>query len=210
MQSRLLQDPTFSDVTVLVGVEETPHKLHKAIICHYSDFFRTTCASKFIEAETGVIRLPEANDRLFRYVIEYLYSADGTIESLDDDDNSTFDVSEIFALADMLGIYCLKRWILFYLVDTNLQRAYKKSGHKRKSDDVVNEIEALNNLYLHADGEMEKKLSKLLNFWVGLVKRDDPNLLSGIVSFVREDLALENGFMVDVLLAVGGRLIYDK
>ncbi|KAF5556557.1 kelch 4 [Fusarium mexicanum] len=53
----LLKTGDYSDFVIICG--KARHKVHKAIICLRSDFFKAACTSGFKEAQTGEVELPD-------------------------------------------------------------------------------------------------------------------------------------------------------
>ncbi|KAF3924999.1 hypothetical protein AA313_de0202489 [Arthrobotrys entomopaga] len=78
----LLDDDTYSDVTVLVGPAETVFKLHRAIICHKSDFFKAACKPNFREGISGEIKLPEIKETAFKRCVRWMYAEEYRIQPL--------------------------------------------------------------------------------------------------------------------------------
>ncbi|KAF5989216.1 kelch 4 [Fusarium coicis] len=73
----LLKTGDYSDFVITCG--ETRHKVHKAIICPRSDFFKAACGSGFKEAQTGEVELPDDDPFAVSMMIEYCYHQTYTI-----------------------------------------------------------------------------------------------------------------------------------
>ncbi|KAL8694755.1 MAG: hypothetical protein Q9218_000681 [Villophora microphyllina] len=63
-------------VTILVGTEPRQDKYvpHAELLCHWSPFFKAAITGKFEEAETGVIKLPNDEPRVFDIFQDWLYN----------------------------------------------------------------------------------------------------------------------------------------
>ncbi|KAF5561714.1 kelch 4 [Fusarium napiforme] len=73
----LLNTGDYSDFIIICG--EACHKVHKAIICPRSDFFKAACCSGFKEAQTGEVELPDDDPFAVSMMIEYFYHQTYTI-----------------------------------------------------------------------------------------------------------------------------------
>ncbi|KAF5685942.1 kelch 4 [Fusarium circinatum] len=73
----LFKTGDYSDFVIICG--KTRHKVHKAIICPRSDFFKAACTSGFKEAQTGEVELPDDEPLAVSMMIEYLYHQTYTI-----------------------------------------------------------------------------------------------------------------------------------
>ncbi|KAH7200937.1 hypothetical protein BKA60DRAFT_500127 [Fusarium oxysporum] len=67
----LLKTGDYSDLVISCGKDQ--YRVHKAIICPRSHFFKAACDGKFKEAQTGTIDLPDEDPVAVRMMIEYLY-----------------------------------------------------------------------------------------------------------------------------------------
>ncbi|KAF5971673.1 hypothetical protein FBULB1_9087 [Fusarium bulbicola] len=67
----LLKTDDYSDLTITCGKDQ--YRVHKAIICPRSKFFKAACDGKFKEAQTGTIDLPDDDPVAVRMMIDYLY-----------------------------------------------------------------------------------------------------------------------------------------
>ena len=61
-------------VTIKVGPEETPFRIHKAIVCSQSTYFDKAFSGGFEEATTGVVTLTDVDADLFSIVSAWLYT----------------------------------------------------------------------------------------------------------------------------------------
>ncbi|KAL5590858.1 hypothetical protein FOBRF1_014415 [Fusarium oxysporum] len=73
----LLKTGDYCDFVIICG--QARHKVHKAIICPRSDFFKAACGSGFKEAQTGEIELPDDDPFAVSMMIQYLYHQTYTI-----------------------------------------------------------------------------------------------------------------------------------
>ncbi|KAL2072711.1 hypothetical protein VTL71DRAFT_12054 [Oculimacula yallundae] len=62
-------------VTILVGPDEVPFRVHKNVICEASDYFDAAFKSGFKEADEGIIRMSEENPLVFRKLLAWLYNS---------------------------------------------------------------------------------------------------------------------------------------
>ncbi|KAF5594759.1 hypothetical protein FPCIR_4773 [Fusarium pseudocircinatum] len=69
--ANLLKTGDYSDLTITCGKDQ--YRVHKAIICPRSNFFKAACDGKFEEAHTGEVDLPDDDPAAVRMMIEYLY-----------------------------------------------------------------------------------------------------------------------------------------
>ncbi|KAL9560968.1 hypothetical protein ACKAV7_014997 [Fusarium commune] len=67
----LLKTGDYSDLVISCGKDQ--YRVHKAIICPRSHFFKAACDGEFKEAQTGTIDLPDDDPVAVRMMIEYLY-----------------------------------------------------------------------------------------------------------------------------------------
>ncbi|KAK6515861.1 hypothetical protein TWF281_004452 [Arthrobotrys megalospora] len=106
---KLINDPEFSDVTVLVGKTEKEYKLHRNIISHGSDFFKVCCREgKFMEGNQRLIRLPEIDTGAFDIVIRWIYNGGYFLP----DRVKKTPFCKIHQAADFLGVRTLKKEML--------------------------------------------------------------------------------------------------
>ncbi|KAK6503803.1 hypothetical protein TWF481_008809 [Arthrobotrys musiformis] len=111
---RLLDNPQFSDVVVIVGKDEQEYKLHRNIISIGSDFFAASCrpGSLFMEAIEAKIKLPEIEPTAFNIVIRWIYQGGYHLPDYIDTD----DFIAVFQAADFLGIEPMKKEMLNQLI----------------------------------------------------------------------------------------------
>ncbi|KAF5989217.1 amino acid transport gap1 [Fusarium coicis] len=69
--ANLLQTGDYSDLTITCGKDQ--YRVHKAIICPRSSFFKAACDGKFKEAQTGKVDLRDDDPLAVSMMIEYLY-----------------------------------------------------------------------------------------------------------------------------------------
>jgi len=63
-------------VTIKIGPGFKPYNVHKDLISHYSPYFRAAFEKeKFKEGQDGTLDLPEADERMFTIVLDWLYGA---------------------------------------------------------------------------------------------------------------------------------------
>ncbi|KAK6334415.1 hypothetical protein TWF730_003629 [Orbilia blumenaviensis] len=99
----MLNDPTFTDMTVFVGSEKKVFKLHRAVICIFSDFFKCAIGpGNFREASSGVIELPEVDHIAFSKAVDWMYGGDYTwFDSHNGWDVPAFEVANFLQLQNM-------------------------------------------------------------------------------------------------------------
>ncbi|KAF4342500.1 amino acid transport gap1 [Fusarium beomiforme] len=69
--ANLLKTGDYSDLVISCGKDE--YRVHKAIVCPRSHFFKAACDGGFKEAHKGTIDLPDDDAVAVRMMIEYLY-----------------------------------------------------------------------------------------------------------------------------------------
>lgn len=72
----LVNNPTFSDIQIIVGPERQLFHGHKAILAARSVWFESALNPSYREALEGVIRLPEEDPKIFEMLFEFLYTGD--------------------------------------------------------------------------------------------------------------------------------------
>ncbi|KAF8470599.1 hypothetical protein BDZ91DRAFT_543553 [Kalaharituber pfeilii] len=72
----LVNNPTFSDIQIIVGPERQLFHGHKAILAARSVWFESALNPLYREAHEGVIRLPEEDPKIFEMLFEFLYTGD--------------------------------------------------------------------------------------------------------------------------------------
>ncbi|KAK7569169.1 BTB/POZ protein [Phyllosticta citricarpa] len=111
--SRLLESGDFSDLKI--HCEDAMWKVHKAIICSQSEFFRAACNPRhgFKEATSGAIELHEVNRYIIQAVIDFLYTGAYEIpnEACDVllDFNETMFHINVYRAADIYQVLGLKQ-----------------------------------------------------------------------------------------------------
>ncbi|KAA8893036.1 BTB/POZ protein [Sphaerosporella brunnea] len=110
--TRLLDDPSHSDLTVTVG----PHSfhVHKAILSLRTSFFTnaTNPSSGFTESKANVVTIEEHSPHAVWRFLKYCYTGDypevSTLDGESGDDPSPLRHTRVYALADMLDVPSLK------------------------------------------------------------------------------------------------------
>ncbi|KAF3941930.1 hypothetical protein ABW19_dt0205339 [Dactylella cylindrospora] len=128
---RVLENSSFSDVTVLVGVDSTQKafKLHSAILASHSDFFKVACNKKklFKENISSEISLPEIHPDVFNNVIEWMYLGKYPYINI----KCISQVRDLMVAIDFLGVASLKRTCLlqsYQLLATAVEEMPKKKA----------------------------------------------------------------------------------
>lgn len=124
MHARLLENPIFSDVKVLVGNEKFEFKLHRALICTASPFFKAACRPEFSEGQSGVIILPKMDAAAFTAVVTWIYGGDYLIDN--DTPQNANTIVEAFKTASFLQLPSLRSDILNAFLDH--VRDYRKEN----------------------------------------------------------------------------------
>ncbi|KAF3909312.1 hypothetical protein ABW20_dc0109052 [Dactylellina cionopaga] len=107
---KLLRDPKFSDLTVLVGAKSpVEFKLHRAILAERSTYFNKILNSAFLESKTNEIRLPEIKPSVFTLIVRYMYTGEYVYQS---DKTNPEDLAGVYETADYLDIPDLKQAIM--------------------------------------------------------------------------------------------------
>ncbi|KAF1835098.1 hypothetical protein BDW02DRAFT_455322, partial [Decorospora gaudefroyi] len=60
-------------VTIAIGPEKIPYHIHKDVICHHSEYFRTAYNGRWKEAEEGVT-LEDVEIEVFNFFVHWLYT----------------------------------------------------------------------------------------------------------------------------------------
>lgn len=105
----LMNNSAFSDITVLVGNEETSFLLHRAILYEKSQFFEAALksgAGAFKEAREGVVKLPDMQADVFKLVLLWIYGS-----KLDLKTSTRQIVVGAYEAADFLGIRGFRKCI---------------------------------------------------------------------------------------------------
>ncbi|KAM0269464.1 hypothetical protein ACHAPA_004029 [Fusarium lateritium] len=74
--AKLLDTGDYSDLTIICGKDR--YKVHKAIVCPRSQFFKAAISGNFKEALTSEISLPKDDPVAVRMMVQYLYLDDYT------------------------------------------------------------------------------------------------------------------------------------
>ncbi|KAF3941966.1 hypothetical protein ABW19_dt0208167 [Dactylella cylindrospora] len=109
----ILSNPEFSDVTVQAGPDGREFKLHRAIICARSGFFKAACKETFQEGLSRQIKLPTVDPNAFESVVKWMYG--GGYELPEDFKNSK--IVDVYETADYLGVVALKQEIIERITD---------------------------------------------------------------------------------------------
>lgn len=80
---KLLNNPEFSDLEIVVGSREVVLYAHKAILAARSDWFRSALRPAFKEAREGKITIPDDNPKIFEPLLEFLYTGEYPLSSLE-------------------------------------------------------------------------------------------------------------------------------
>ncbi|KAK6495151.1 hypothetical protein TWF481_003179 [Arthrobotrys musiformis] len=107
--SLMLESGDYSDITVFAGPDRVPFKLHRAVICQTSDFFKAACKHSFKEGNTKEIYLREIDPSTFRWIADWQY---GKKDKYNETWTSGREELGIFKAADFLQIKRLRSEIL--------------------------------------------------------------------------------------------------
>ncbi|KAI6758241.1 hypothetical protein HG530_010481 [Fusarium avenaceum] len=69
--SELFKTGDYSDLTIVCGDDR--YKVHKAVVCPRSPFFKKACDGNVEESQTNEVKLPDDDPVAVRMMIEYLY-----------------------------------------------------------------------------------------------------------------------------------------
>ncbi|KAF3909396.1 hypothetical protein AA313_de0201327 [Arthrobotrys entomopaga] len=148
---KLLKDPKFSDLMVIVGTKPpVEFKLHRAILAERSTFFNRLVQSNFIEGKTQEVNLPEIKPRIFTLVVRYFYTGEY------DDKSEPDDMVGIYETADYLDVPDLK--------DCIMEIVWKKVENFAEELDVKFVVAVLGMLAktMYDRTKLEKLIQKLL------------------------------------------------
>jgi|SRR5690606_33240289 len=73
--SNLLNTKLFSDITLLVGENETPFKAHKCVLAARCKYFYGLFNSQMKEATADVLKFPDKDPKDFKSLLDYFYTA---------------------------------------------------------------------------------------------------------------------------------------
>lgn len=93
------------DTMVKIVVGETPltksFEIHKGVLCHHSDYFRSALNGKFEEAEKAIVRLPSEDVVIFTYFRNWLYTRKlHASTKLDCKAMGNLDIVKLYVFAD--------------------------------------------------------------------------------------------------------------
>jgi hypothetical protein len=92
-------------VHVRVGKGLQEFAIHKALICHHSPYFRAAFTYGFEETETGIMKIPNTEVRIFDLFFNWLYTQTLWDESADESEWPTMEnLLKLWAFADMARI----------------------------------------------------------------------------------------------------------
>ena len=72
--TNLLRFSGVETVTLTVGAEAKPFKIHKSLLCNASSFFTTAFKSKFKESSELEMSLPDDEEEIFVMFTQWLYA----------------------------------------------------------------------------------------------------------------------------------------
>jgi len=115
---RLIHGPSSS---IFVGPTRKEFLVHKALLCHYSRYFRSALYSDFVEAKCNTVELKDEDPACFQYIIAWMYR--GTLGQLKYYGTSNQEEAislctqtcRLYYLADFLRIEELLVQLLSYL-----------------------------------------------------------------------------------------------
>ena len=88
-------------VTILVGPEETPFRIHKGLLCSKSEYFRAAFEGSFRESTDKRIHLRDDDSKIFQFYAALIYIENAIFSWSEDFD---LDVCcHLYVLADRLG-----------------------------------------------------------------------------------------------------------
>ncbi|KAK8230853.1 BTB/POZ protein, partial [Phyllosticta capitalensis] len=102
----LLESGEYSDLEI--RCKDDTHKVHKAIVCPQSEFFRRALKPGTKESQSGVIELHEADPAVVKAMVQFLYRRDYDAPELDDDNNPAIFHANTYAAAEMYQVHGLK------------------------------------------------------------------------------------------------------
>ncbi|KAJ6256769.1 hypothetical protein Dda_8636 [Drechslerella dactyloides] len=164
---KLLNSPSFTDLTIHVGLPAQRYRVHRAIVCERSTYFAAACISAFRESHTHEIHLPDQDANTFSILLVYLYT--GAFKEASHDIQT---IANILVEADYLGITSLRDLLLQQIWGhlnrtVSMRRANEEStaaGSTRGTGDRILTAEYLCMLLttLHKISYSEKKLQLIL------------------------------------------------
>ncbi|KAI1327026.1 BTB/POZ protein [Xylariaceae sp. FL0255] len=127
---KLLKEGLFSDVKVICGNKEW--KLHKAIICCRSEYFRAAFTSAFKEAATGQMIIEEREPHQVEWLIYCIYTGKATpdlAKRLESSDSLVSAVEEVMEVADFFCYPQIEDILIPYLRSLFLYGAVRTLGY---------------------------------------------------------------------------------
>ncbi|KAF3292550.1 kelch-like [Orbilia oligospora] len=132
-----LENPTFSDVTVIIGEEAKVFKLHRIILAANSDYFVGALNEAFTEGKSRQITIPHINSDVFKRVIEYFYTR--SLGFTDEDPLDWNLIAALYQAADYLLAPILKQEVTLYLakkiVDFNFVKYIERNPEAEGKND---------------------------------------------------------------------------
>ncbi|KAL2072757.1 hypothetical protein VTL71DRAFT_12100 [Oculimacula yallundae] len=109
-------DPkTFVTLIAGKGSEEVEFVVHKEFVCHHCAVLEAAFKSNFIEGRTQTYRFPEVNGPVIQKLVQWFYSQDINIQSLEEEvyqNLETRALIQLWILADKLLLRSLQNLIL--------------------------------------------------------------------------------------------------
>ncbi|KAK6524105.1 hypothetical protein TWF694_005768 [Orbilia ellipsospora] len=186
---QMLENKSFSDITIFVGPTRVPFHLHKVIICASSPFFQAALKPRtFKESIASELRLPEIDPTVFWNVVWWMYggteAGTSSINRRDDDITKTYAAAEFLLMKEYRRDILLRATQLFsepLALETTDPEESKKKDHPVK---VVREICAIATT---EDWDILMPVVDAviscykLNAKVTFAKRSQPELMSALV-----------------------------
>ncbi|KAL8881014.1 MAG: hypothetical protein Q9198_001696 [Flavoplaca austrocitrina] len=89
-------------VTILVGPEETPFRIHKGLLCCKSEYFRAAFEGSFKESTEKSVHLRDDDPKVFQFYATWIYTQKSVIDSTHG--QRRMDICcRLYVLADKLG-----------------------------------------------------------------------------------------------------------
>ncbi|KAK6518710.1 hypothetical protein TWF506_005848 [Arthrobotrys conoides] len=184
---KLLENPQFADVKVLVGVNEKNYDLHRNIISLSSSFFEAACREgrPFIESVEKLIKLPDIEPKEFDVVIQWIYQGGYKLPDYAKCD----EFCNVFKAVDFLGVDGLKSEMLDQLTKLFSKNSFREDEPVRFGENGAKFFDRITQYCSISDWlELRKMGDQIFNYWY--------DVDSKLVEMGREDLG--NAIRIDL------------
>ena len=151
--------------TLVVGPEKEHITVDKTLLCKGADFFGVAFNSGFKEGSTLVMKMPEEEPRLVKFVVKWLYAAPKYFEFPDKNPLPYEDILRLYLLAEKWILKDLQRRTFLH-IDARTKRL-TSAEHCRQLWDIVQESSVrflvIQRYCLLLDDALEKELGPTMS-----------------------------------------------